>query len=168
MDIPPLRRSTFSIMMVCLGNICRSPTAQIVLTRKLEQAGLGDRVRVSSTGTGDWHVGQGMDSRAAATLVAKGYDPTSHRARTFDPDRFAAFDLVLVMDDSNLRDVTALLGDDVDVSRLKLFRSFDPAAGDDLDVPDPWYGGPAGFDRVLAMVERTSDALVEKLRIALT
>ncbi|MGI8578856.1 MAG: low molecular weight protein-tyrosine-phosphatase [Nocardioidaceae bacterium] len=170
MRIPPPRRpgSTYSIMIICLGNICRSPTAEVVLTRKLELACLDDVVRVSSTGTGDWHVGQGMDARAAAALVANGYNPTAHRARTFDTQQFADFDLVLVMDRSNHRDVTELLGEHVDRSRLAMFRSFDPQADDDLDMPDPWGGGPAGFDNVLTMVERTSDALVASLRSALT
>ena len=153
---PPRTPGRYRLALVCLGNICRSPMAHVVLEHQLARAGLADVVEVRSSGTGDWHVGQPMDERAAATLAAAGLDPTRHRARTFDPDRRDDLDLVLAMDHANLRDVG---GRD---ERTRLFRDFDPVDPGD-DVPDPYYGGPAGFEEVLRMVERTSASLVAAL-----
>lgn len=147
----------YAVTLVCLGNICRSPMAHVVLEERVAEAGLGDRVAVSSSGTGDWHVGHPMDRRAAATLSAAGYDPSRHRARHWAPDRLADQDLVLAMDASNLADVGGRS------SRVRLFRDFDPAEPGG-EVPDPYYGGDEGFEEVLAMVERTSTALVAHLR----
>jgi protein-tyrosine phosphatase len=164
--LPPPRKPhdrSYSIALVCLGNICRSPIAHVVLERKLSAVPTSRRIRVESSGTGDWHVGQPMDRRAAATLAAAGYDPSLHRARQVDPDLFSRNDAILVMDGLNLRDVQALTALAEDQDRILMFRAFDPLLDDDLDVPDPWYGGQAGFDDVLAIVERTSDVLVEAL-----
>ncbi len=146
----------YAISLVCLGNICRSPTAQVVLEARLAAAGLDDRVSVRSSGTGDWHVGRPMDSRAAATLEHAGYDASRHRARQYDDSWAAEDDLVLAMDHDNLAD----LGGRTD--RVALFRDFDPAGAGE-DVPDPYYGGADGFRDVLGIVERTSDALVAVL-----
>jgi protein-tyrosine phosphatase len=157
--LPPARRpGRYRIELVCLGNICRSPTAHVVLEQRLADAGL-DRVEVSSSGTGDWHVGGPMDRRAAAALTTAGYDATRHRARQHDPGE--GVDLVLAMDAANLRD----LGGRTD--RTRKFREFDP--GDHSlegasDVPDPYYGGDDGFEEVLTMVERTASAIVDALR----
>lgn len=153
----------YSIAFVCLGNICRSPTAEAVMTRKLAEAGLDRDVVVSSSGTGTWHLGEAMDRRAATTLAAHGYDPTRHRAALFEGDGFAEHDLVLAMDQQNFRDIVAMASDDEDRQRVQMFRAFDPLAGDELDVPDPFYGAQGGFDEVLAIVERTCDALVDAL-----
>jgi protein-tyrosine phosphatase len=155
--------STYSIVLVCLGNICRSPIAQVILARKLDGLPTERRVRVESAGTGDWHIGEPMDRRAATTLSRAGYDPSAHRARQVDSELFQRNDLILVMDNSNLRDVRALARSDEDRDRIQLFRAFDPVATDDLEVPDPWYGGPDGFEEVLAIVERTTDALAAAL-----
>lgn len=150
--------------MVCLGNICRSPVAEVVLATRLAAAGLDSRVRVSSAGTGDWHRGEPMDRRAAASLTASGYDPSAHRAAQFDRTWADRYDLILAMDSSNYTDVVDLVSYD-DRHRIRMYRSFDPLAADGhLDVPDPWYGGPEGFDDVLAMAERTSDVLVSELQ----
>jgi low molecular weight protein-tyrosine phosphatase len=146
----------YAISLVCLGNICRSPTAQVVLEARLAAAGLDDRVSVRSSGTGDWHVGRPMDSRAAATLEAHGYDASRHRARQYADSWAAEDDLVLAMDHDNLAD----LGGRSD--RIAMFRDFDPAGAGE-DVPDPYYGGADGFRDVLSIVERTSDALVAAL-----
>jgi protein-tyrosine phosphatase len=155
---------TYRIALVCLGNICRSPIAHVVLDDRLVRAGLDDRVEVSSSGTGGWHVGEPMDRRAAAVLRDAGYDPSRHRARTFSADWFAENDLVLTMDRSNLADVL----DQAPESGLRdglvrMFREFDPEGRDDDEVPDPWYGGADGFRDVLAMIERTTDGLVDRL-----
>ena len=154
---PPRVPGRYRIALVCLGNICRSPMAHVVLERALEEAGLAEAVEVSSSGTGGWHVGNPMDERAAATLTAAGFDPSRHRARTFDAGWHDDHDLVLAMDRANLRDVGGR------GERTGLFRDFDPV-DPGADVPDPYYGGPAGFEEVLRMVERTSTSLVAALR----
>jgi protein-tyrosine phosphatase len=148
---------SYRIELVCLGNICRSPTAHVVLEQRLADAGL-DLVQVSSSGTGDWHVGGPMDRRAAAALTAAGYDATRHRARQHDPAE--GVDLILAMDAANLAD----LGGRTD--RVRKFRDFDPvgrSAEGGSDVPDPYYGGDDGFEEVLTMVERTASAIVDAL-----
>ncbi len=141
---------------MCLGNICRSPTAHVVLEQRLADAGLDGRVVVHSSGTGDWHVGDPIDQRAAAALVGAGYDPSQHRARQYDASWAADDDLVLAMDADNLADLGGRS------ERVGMFRDFDPVAPG-ADVPDPYYGGPDGFAMVLEMVERTTDALVAEL-----
>lgn len=155
----PREPGRYRIALVCLGNICRSPMAHVVLESRLADADLDDRVEVASSGTGGWHVGRPMDSRAAASLTASGYDASRHRAQQYDASWPTAYDLVLVMDEANLADVGGRR------ERVGMFRDFDP----DLtggEVPDPYYGGDDGFEEVLTMVERTSDALVEALRQA--
>lgn len=158
---PPRKPGTYRIALVCLGNICRSPTAHVVLEQRLADAGLADRVEVASSGTGGWHVGNPMDSRAAATLTGAGYDPMRHRARQYDATWPESYDLVLVMDEANLADVGGR------TTRVGLFRDLDPVEPGE-EVPDPYYGGVDGFEEVLAMVERTSDAIVRALPDLLT
>ncbi len=154
----------YRVAVVCLGNICRSPMAHVVLEERLERAGLAQEVEVASAGTGGWHEGEPMDPRAAAMLADAGYDPSRHRARTFTRDWYAEHDLLLAMDHSNHADMADLAPSVDATSSLRMFRSFDPEASDgDDEVPDPWYGGEEGFRHVLAMVERTVDALVEEL-----
>ncbi|WP_239116182.1 low molecular weight protein-tyrosine-phosphatase [Planotetraspora kaengkrachanensis] len=146
------------ICLVCMGNICRSPMAEVVLRRTLEERGLD--VLVDSAGTGGWHAGEPMDERALATLAEHGYDGDAHRARQFDPAWFAERDLVLVMDRDNLRAVRRMAPPGADV---RLFRSFDPDAPDGAEVPDPYYGGKQGFTDVLVMVEAASEGLAKHL-----
>ena len=153
--------TTYRIALVCLGNICRSPMADVVLTALLAEAGLADRVSVDSFGTGGWHRGDPMDRRANATLRAAGYDGSQHRARQIESDQLADFDLILAMDSANLRDLRSL-----GATETKLFRDFDPGSanypGPGEDVPDPYYGGVDGFEEVLSMVERTSTEIVAR------
>lgn len=160
--VPPTGGTPYRIAIVCLGNICRSPMAEVVLARMVDQAGLGDLVEVTSAGTGDWHLGEPIDERAGTVLREAGYDPSRHRARQLDPGWFDR-DLLLAMDATNLADVQALAGGrpGVDPGRVLMFRDFDPDGPG--DVPDPWYGGPDGFTQALEMVERTSRALVVAL-----
>ncbi|MFD7153049.1 low molecular weight protein-tyrosine-phosphatase [Kribbella sp. NPDC059898] len=133
--------------MVCTGNICRSPMGEVVLRHKLAEAGV-DGVEVTSSGTGGWHVGDRMDPRAAAALRRRGYDGTAHRAQQYE--RFWERDLVLAMDSGHL-DTLARYG-----VAARLF------ARD--DVPDPYYGEDAGFDEVLAHIEKAADQWVDRLR----
>jgi protein-tyrosine phosphatase len=164
--LPPARTpGQYAVAMVCLGNICRSPMADVVLSARVDGAGLSDLVTVASCGTGDWHTGQPMDRRAAATLQRHDYDPSRHRARLFDPRWVLDHDLVLAMDGQNVADVLAVTPAG-ERDRVRLFRDFDPV-GTGGEVPDPYYGGDAGFEEVLGMVERTSDVLVALLRQAL-
>ena len=161
-----MRNAVYRIAVVCLGNICRSPIADVVVNALLDEAGLSADVEVTSCGTGTWHVGEPMDARAAEVLTRSGYDASRHRARHFGAD-WHDHDLILVMDHANLDDVLAELPADRH-ERVRLFRSFDPevTATDPAevpDVPDPFYGGPEGFDDVLAIVERTAHRLVEEL-----
>lgn len=156
----PRQPGTYRIALVCLGNICRSPVADVVVNARIDDAGLAGWVTVDSSGTGGWHVGNPMDRRSAATLTAAGYDPTQHRARQFTVRHVADHDLVLAMDHANLADLRAL---GVEPGRLRLFRDFDPDPGDG-EVPDPYYGGEGGFGDVLAMVERTAIGLVAELQ----
>ena len=159
--LPPARvAGPYAIGLVCLGNICRSPMADVVLAARVVEAGLDDRVTVASCGTGDWHVGQPMDRRAAATLTSAGYDPSRHRAQQLDASWFPRFDVLLAMDAANLADVTSLTGER---GRVLLFRSFDPLEPGG-EVPDPYYGGDSGFEEVLAMVQRTSESILAALR----
>lgn len=178
--VPPPRRSgtPYRIGLVCLGNICRSAMAEVVLTERLATAGLADEVEVVSAGTGDWHVGKPMDRRAAALLTAHGYDASRHRAQQFDIDWFEECDLILAMDSQNREDLESLGVDRDEPERLRMFRDFDPRAGvdsadraggadgadrADVDVPDPYYGGDDGFEIVLALINRTCDELVSAL-----
>lgn len=156
---------TYRIALVCLGNICRSPIAEVVLTARLEEAGLADEVEVVSAGTGDWHVGDPMDRRAAAVLTAHGYDASRHRAQQVGTAGLDRADLVLAMDVDNHADLLALTELGLSADKLRMFRDYDPRATDaDRDVPDPYYGGDDGFDTVLALVERTATGLVAALQ----
>jgi len=150
-----------------MGNICRSPTAEVVMRSLLADAGLGDRVVVESAGTGGWHVGGPADERALETLRAHGYDGDAHVARQFDTEWFADRDLIVAMDGENLRALRRMAPPD-SAGKLAMLRSFDPAASpDDLDVPDPYHGGSAGFDHVLALVEAACQGLLDHVRAQL-
>ncbi|MEV4379201.1 low molecular weight protein-tyrosine-phosphatase [Streptosporangium sp. NPDC049644] len=155
---------SYHICVVCMGNICRSPMAEVVLRKTLDEHGLGGRVTVDSAGTGDWHQGNPMDARAAEVLADHGYDGSRHRARQFLRDWYGQVDLVLAMDTHNLSALRRLAPEGADV---RLFRSFDPVAPEGSEVPDPYYGGRAGFAEVLEMVEAASRGLAEHLSITL-
>jgi protein-tyrosine phosphatase len=147
------------LCFVCSGNICRSPMAALVFRAHLEREGLAGDVRVSSAGTGPWHVGEPADSRARETLRAHGY-PTGHVAAEVDARHLDA-DLLLAADEDHLRFLRAKLGDP---SRARLLRDFDPTAGKDAEVPDPYYGNDDGFERVLGMIERSMPGLLRWVR----
>jgi protein-tyrosine phosphatase len=158
----------YRICFVCMGNICRSPTAEVVMRSMLADAGLDGRVVVDSAGTGGWHEGERADERAVQTLKAHGYDGTEHRARQFDPAWFAERDLIIAMDGKNMQSLR-WLAPDGEAEKVVRLRSFDPASrGGDLDVPDPYYGGVDGFDEVIAMVEAGCAGLLDHVRSQLT
>lgn len=158
----PRTAGGYRVAMVCLGNICRSPMAHVVLADRVRAAGLDGRVEVVSSGTGDWHVGGPMDRRAAATLRDAGYDGSAHRARQVVASWLDECDVLLAMDRQNLADLRALAPAAADPERVRLFGDFDPETPG-AEVPDPYYGGDEGFTEVLAMVERTADVLVAQL-----
>ncbi|MGZ4617935.1 MAG: low molecular weight protein-tyrosine-phosphatase [Frankiaceae bacterium] len=152
--------SRYRITLVCMGNICRSPIAEAVLRAEFERAGLGDRVDVDSAGTGGWHIGEDADPRAQAVLRRRGYT-LSHAARQFDPAWFTSRDLILALDESNLRALRRMAPNRDAAERLHLLRAYDPKTdGGDLDVPDPYYGGRAGFEHVLTLIEAAAAGVV--------
>ena len=168
--LPPPRDPSgpYRVSCVCLGNICRSPMAEVVLRAQLAAAGLQDRVIVDSAGTGDWHVGEPMNPPARRQLERRGYDGSAHQARQFDASWLAGRDLILAMDSSNLANLRALAQqDDSTPDTLRRIRLFGEVAGlDGADVPDPWGGSPAEFARVLSMLETGMARVVSQLGLA--
>jgi protein-tyrosine phosphatase len=157
MSHPPTR-----ICFVCLGNICRSPTAAAVMEHLVAEAGLAGRIVVESAGTGGWHVGDGPDRRAAAEARRRGI-ALHHTARRFTRPDFARFDLVLAMDEDNRRDLAAIAPDADAAAKIRMLRSFDPHSEPGAAVPDPYYGGPDGFAHVFDLVERACRGLLDSL-----
>jgi protein-tyrosine phosphatase len=154
------------ILFVCLGNICRSPTAEAVMRHLLDEAGLADAVHVDSAGTGAWHAGNPPDERSAAAALRRGIT-LAGAARQVRAADFADYDLLLCADASNARELLAQLApDDPARARVRLLREFDPAAvaSGDLDVPDPYYGGPRGFDDVLDLVTTACEGVLAAMR----
>lgn len=149
------------VLFVCLGNICRSPTAEGVFRHKLRAAGLEDRVQVDSAGTGDWHVGKAPDSRTRQAAQRRGYDLSALRARQVEAADFQRFDLILAMDQSNLRNLQALRPAGAQADLDLYLRRFDLALD---EVPDPYYGGEDGFEQVLDLIEQASEALLAEIR----
>jgi protein-tyrosine phosphatase len=153
------------ILFVCLGNICRSPTAEGVMRHVLREEELEDQIEVDSAGTGGYHVGAPPDERAAAAARARSIT-LEGEARKFAPVDFDEFDLILAMDEENRRDLLDLAPDDDARAKVRLLREFDPdsAGAPDLDVPDPYYGGPRGFEEVLDLVEAACRGLLHEVR----
>jgi protein-tyrosine phosphatase len=162
--LPPPRNpgGSYRICCVCLGNICRSPMAELVLRRQVAEAGLAGQVIVDSAGTGDWHVGGPMERKARTELTRNGYDGGAHRARQFDPSWLSERDLILAMDAANLRDLRAL-APGAEADRIRLFGEIAGLGGQ--DVPDPYYGSAADFARVLDLLETGMARLVTQLRV---
>jgi protein-tyrosine phosphatase len=145
------------ITFVCTGNICRSPMAEKVFAHQIRERGLEDQVRVTSAGTGDWHVGSDADERANRVLRAHGYS-TTHTAAQLDDEHLSA-DLVVALGRNHLRLLTQM---GVPLNRIRLLRSFDPRAGAHApDVEDPYYGSHADFEEVLAAIEASLPGLHE-------
>lgn len=151
-----------SVLLVCMGNICRSPTAEGVLREKLDAAGLKDQVRLDSAGTHDYHVGKAPDRRAQAAAQNRGYDLSSLRARQVSARDFSEFDLILAMDQDNYQSLMQACPDS-HRHKVRLFLSFSSQYANQ-EVPDPYYGGSQGFDQVLDMVEDAAEGLIASLR----
>ena len=153
------------ILFVCLGNICRSPTAEGVMRHKLRAAGLADDVDIESAGTGGWHVGHPPDERATAAAAQREIE-LSGAAQRFEAIHFDDFDLILAMDRQNLEDMRSLAPHADAEGKLGLLREYDETAVEagELDVPDPYYGGDDGFEHVLDLIDRACDGLLVKIR----
>ncbi len=151
------------VCFVCLGNICRSPIAEAVMRHLVEEAGLADQFQLDSAGTGAWHVGEPPDARGRAAGARRGITLTG-TARRFEPGDFARFDHVVAMDRSNRAALMRLAGDGPELRKVMMLRDFEPGAGLDAQVPDPYYGGDEGFDEVFDICERACRGLLEHLR----
>lgn len=150
------------VLFVCMGNICRSPTAEGVFVHKLREAGLHDHVEVDSAGTHAYHVGEAPDPRAQQTAKRRGVSLEDLRARKAMAEDFDQFDYVLAMDRDNLS-ILAQMCPEGSEHKLQLFLSYAPTLETD-EVPDPYYGGPMGFERVLDMIEEAANGLLEDIR----
>ncbi|MEO7752500.1 MAG: low molecular weight protein-tyrosine-phosphatase [Terracoccus sp.] len=156
----------FHVMFVCSGNICRSPMGQVILLRLVADADLSDAVVVSSSGTGDWHVGEQADPRTVAVLARHGYDGSAHRAKEFDAADFPDLDLVLASDEGHVRILQRLAGTPQHRAKIRLTREFDPAAvaAGTLETGDPWYGDDEHFQRCFEQVEAACHGVLDHLR----
>lgn len=155
---PPLK-----ILFVCMGNICRSPLAEGLFLHLARARGLADRFEVDSCGTGDWHVGRSPDPRSQAVADKHGLVLTGRARRVEVPDDFEQFDLIIPMDQANLRDLRQL-SDPEHHAKIRLMRTWDPEAdGEQPEVPDPYYGGPQGFDLMYDMLRRSCERLLDDL-----
>ena len=155
-----------SVLFVCLGNICRSPTAEGVFRAAADRLGLSERVRADSAGIGDWHIGSPPDPRAVKAAKRRGYDLSVIRGRQVSADDFTRFGWILALDESTLRALEKMKPADFD-GHLGLLLDFSPELGL-REVPDPYYGGPEGFDRVLDLVEPATKGLLAEVRLTIS
>lgn len=161
--MPPMDSDPTKLLFVCLGNICRSPTGEGVMKHLVEERGLTHRFEIESAGTGSWHIGDSPDARSVAAAAARGIR-ISGRARQVTGADFEHYDLILAADRYNYRDLQAIAPTDEDEAKVRLLREFDPmATPDDLDVPDPYYGGPSGFDDVIDLVLAACRGLLDDI-----
>jgi protein-tyrosine phosphatase len=157
------RDKPIAVSFVCMGNICRSPTAEAVMRHLVREAGLGGKIMVDSAGTGSWHVGEERDRRSRAVAHRRGM-PITGVARQFSREDFDRFDLVLALDEDNQRDLRRMAGSDEARAKIRLLRSFEPGAAPGSEVPDPYYGGPEGFERVFDICLEACRGLLDHLK----
>jgi protein-tyrosine phosphatase len=150
-----------SVLFMCMGNICRSPTAEGVFRERVARAGMAGRILIASAGTGDWHVGEPPDRRAIAHAARRGYDLTKLRARQICEADFQRFRWILAMDRANLREIASMRPAGHD-GHVGLFLEVAPGLGV-TEIPDPFYGGADGFERALDLIEAASDSLLERV-----
>lgn len=155
------KRGRVSVLFVCMGNICRSPTAEGVFRHVVQESGLAENIRVDSAGTHAYHVGEPPDRRAQAAAGRRGFSLADIRARRVRETDYAEFDYVIAMDRLNLH-MLMEQADEEFHDRLSLFLEY--GSGDENEVPDPYYGGASGFERVLDLVEEASRRLLETIR----
>jgi len=150
------------ICFVCQGNIIRSPLAENLFRQLSQQQGVEGKYQLDSAGTSAYHVGEGPDQRMRQTAQERGFQYDG-RARQFKPVELDQFDLIIAMDKANRRILESWVTDEAQRGKIRLMREFDPQGGVDLDVPDPYYGGPEGFARTYEIVERSVEGLLEAL-----
>jgi len=150
------------VLFVCLGNICRSPTAEGVFRSVVEQAGLSDQILVDSAGTGNWHIGSPPDRRAIDTAALRNIDLSILKARQVSKEDIAVFDYIIAMDNQNLLDLRSI-ADAEHHHKLNLFLTFADRYTE-LEVPDPYYGGNQGFSHVIDMIEAASNGLLHHIK----
>ena len=148
------------ILFVCMGNICRSPSAEGVFRRALQQRAPGFSIEIDSAGTHGYHVGEPPDRRAIAAASRRGIDLSGQRARRVEPRDFTLFDLIVAMDEQNASELRARAGDAV--TRIRLMMDYAPQSGR-RSVPDPYYGGAEGFEEVLDLLEEASEGLLREV-----
>ena len=153
------------ILFICMGNICRSPTAEAVFRQKVEAAGVGERVFIDSAGTHDFHVGHPPDERAVRAARSRGYDMSRLRARQVSREDFLKYDYILAMDRQNLTILQQIAGPELQ-SKARLFMEYS-SEFQEKEVPDPYYGGAKGFESVLDRVESASNGLLKEILTAL-
>jgi protein-tyrosine phosphatase len=153
------------LLFVCMGNICRSPTAEAVMRALVAREGLAEEIAIDSAGTGGWHVGDPPDARSTETAATRGIVMEGAARQVTEAD-FEAYDLLLAADAQNVAALRAVAPDAEAAGKVVLLREFDPAsvAAGDLEVPDPYYGGPDGFEHVLDLVQAACDGLLARLR----
>lgn len=152
------------VLFVCLGNICRSPSADGILRKKLAEHGIADKVTVDSAGTGDWHIGKAPDTRSQKAALERGYEISMLRARQVAAEDFNEFDYVLAMDNSNIENMQEFKPRGAVRTEPELFLKRFGANSDVTEVPDPYYGGEEGFQTVLDLIEAACDNLVVEIK----
>src|SRR3954464_13689943 len=164
--VPAAAPAPHRVLFICLGHICRSPIAEVVLRKLIDEAGLHDRITVESAATGDWHVGEPAHPSTLDVLRDRGYDGSAHRARKFARERFDDYDLLVAMDRMNVKALQQLARKPEDVDKIELLRAYDETSvtHGDLDVPDP-YGAPYdAFNEVFEVVLASCRALLDEIR----
>ncbi len=154
----------YRVLFVCLGNICRSPAAEIIFNAVAAKHGLSGLVKADSCGTASYHTGSKPDHRMLAALERAGYSYGGHRARTFRRADFTDFDLIIPQDEYNERDILALARNETDAAKVRGMWQWFGAEETESSVPDPYYGGPAGFDAVVALLTRSMEKLIESTK----
>jgi protein-tyrosine phosphatase len=165
-DTPASSPAHYAVLFVCTGNICRSPSAEGVFRKHVREAGLGERVVIESAGTHGYHTGEGADRRSVAAAHQRGYDLAAHRARRLERTDFYRFDLVLALDKGHYATMARMVRPS-DGHKLRMLMEFAHRHPGVTEVPDPYYGGPEGFERVLDMLEDASEGLLETVRAGL-
>lgn len=153
-----------NVLFVCLGNICRSPLAEGIFRQKVVEKGWIDAFQIASAGLGAWHVGEAPDARMTATARKNGCDISKQRAQQLVESHLDGYDLILTMDESIQRQIEHRFATHPQLHKVQPFRRFDPEFNDDLEVPDPYYGGQKGFDLVWDIIERTCENLLSALQ----
>lgn len=157
-----MKKEKVAVLFVCLGNICRSPTAEGIFTHLVKTAGLEEQIRIDSAGTSSTHAGEAPDARMQKAALDRGYDLSALKARQVQPEDLDEFDYILPMDRQNQADLEDLVTELEQLDKIRLLLSYNPSAI--AEVPDPYYGGEAGFHQVIDLVESACKRLLVQIR----